>query len=145
MFDIVRRQIARSVPFARLLGISVDSLQSGQASAQVVEAPALTNHVGSLHAGVVFAACEAASGAALAGALLPLIMQVRFVVRDASITYLKPAHGRITARATVVDEVPSILDALQRDGRADVAVDVAARTADDIVVARATFQWALRR
>lgn len=122
MFDIVRKQMGRSV----------------------TEAPDLLNHVGTFHAGVLFTTCEAASGAALAGALLPVIMQTRFVVREARISYLKPAKGTFSAQATVIDDPDVVLNDLLRLGRAEVAVDVCARATDGVVVARATFNWSLK-
>jgi thioesterase domain-containing protein len=144
MFDIVRKQMGRSVPFARSLGITVDALEKGQAGTSVTEAPDLLNHVGTFHAGVLFTTCEAASGAALAGALLPVIMQTRFVVREARISYLKPAKGAFSAQATVVDDPDVVLNDLQHLGRAQVAVDVCARSTDGVVVARASFHWSLK-
>lgn len=145
MFDIVRKQMGRSVPFARSLGITVDALERGQAHTSVKETPDLLNHVGTFHAGVLFTTCEAASGAALAGALLPMIMQTRFVVGEARISYLKPAKGGFTAHATLVDDLETVLRDLRQLGRADVAVDVSARSEDGgVVVARATFHWKLK-
>ncbi|WP_439519893.1 PaaI family thioesterase [Hydrogenophaga sp.] len=144
MFDIVRKQMSRSVPFARWLGISVDALDKGQAHASVKESPDLLNHVGTFHAGVLFTTCETASGAALAGALLPMIMQTRFVVKEARMSYLKPAKGLFTAHATLVDDLEALLKDLRQLGRAEVAVDVNARSEDGIVIARATFHWMLK-
>lgn len=144
MFDIVRKQMGRSVPFARSLGITVDALEKGQAGTSVTEAPDLLNHVGTFHAGVLFTTCEAASGAALAGALLPVIMQTRFVVREARISYLKPAKGMLSAQATLVDDADVVLGDLRQLGRAEVAVDVCARSADGTIVARASFHWNLK-
>lgn len=144
MFEIVRQQIGRTVPFARLLGIVVDVLARGRATASVAEAPDLLNHVGTLHAGVLFSACEAATGAALVGALLPVIMRTRFVVREARIEYLKPAKGALLAQAMLVDDPEVVLDDLQRLGCAEVDVDVCARTTDAVIVAKATFHWSLK-
>lgn len=144
MFETIRHQLARTVPFAQLLGISVDSLGAGTAGTALPSLPQHNNHVGSVHAGALFTVCEAASGAALAGALLPVIMQTRFVVRDARISYLKPARGAICARAVLVDEAGQVLDALRSTRRADVSVDVSAHTADGTLVAKASFDWSLR-
>lgn len=145
MHAILRRQISRTVPFARLLGLSVEALESGRARTLLPERQELLNHVGTFHAGAVFTACEAASGAALVAALAPVLMQVRFVVRDAAIDYLQAARGALRAQATVVDDIDAALQAIADAGRADVAVDVCARGAHDEVVAKATFSWAVRR
>lgn len=151
MHELIRQQLTSRVPFAQHLGLQVQGLDGRSASVLAVPAPHLSNHVGSLHAGLVFAACEAASGAALAGALAAVILRARFVVRDARIAYLKPATGDVTATAALVDEGERLLDELQHLGRADAVVDVNARVRgasasphDALVVAKASFTWHLR-
>jgi thioesterase domain-containing protein len=148
VFHVIRMQLSRTVPFARGLGLAVDRIDERGASTRLPESPQLHNHVGTLHAGALFTACEAASGAALAGALLPLIMQARFVVRDARISYLKPARGELLSHAALVDDPAEVLDRLRRLGRTDVVVDVSARTAagtpDEVLVAKASFDWHLK-
>lgn len=148
VFEAIRRQIGRSVPFARLLGIEVECVDGQHARTRLAARGELGNHVGTVHAGALFTACEAASGAALAGAMAELIMRTRFVVRDAQVEYLRPAKGDVLARARLADEAAAVLQALRRDGRADVAVDVSAVTLDadgaETLVARASFNWHLR-
>jgi uncharacterized protein (TIGR00369 family) len=148
MYDIVRKQLSRTVPFAKLLGIAIDTIDEQAASAALEPAAHLNNHVGSFHAGAIFTACDTASGAALAGALLPVIMKTRYVVRDASITYLKPAKGRLVAEGRLTRPAADVLADLERDGRTDVVVEVIARVDDPssapLQVARATFTWNLR-
>lgn len=148
VFEAIRRQLGRSVPFARLLDIRVDAVDSQQALTRLAVQPQLANHVGSVHAGALFTVCESASGAALAGALAELIMRTRFVVRDAHVEYLKPAQGEVLARARLADEGAAVLEALRHDGRAEVAVDVSALTlapdGSETLVARASFRWHLR-
>jgi uncharacterized protein (TIGR00369 family) len=133
VFHVIRMQLTRTVPFARGLGLAVDRIDERGASTRLPESPQLHNHVGTLHAGALFTACEAASGAALAGALLPLIMQARFVVRDARISYLKPARGELVSDAALVD-----------DAAVDVSARTAAGTADEVLVAKASFDWHLK-
>ncbi len=148
MFDIVRKQLSRTVPFAKLLGVAVEDLDADGATAALEPAAHLNNHVGTLHAGVVFTACETASGAALAGALLPTIMKTRYVVRDARITYLKPAKGRLVCYGRLARPAADVVAELERDGRAEIAIEVEARIADDlapaVLVAQASFHWHLR-
>jgi uncharacterized protein (TIGR00369 family) len=144
MLEIIRRQIGRTVPFAKLLGIKIDAIESGIAKSRVVELPQLNNHVGSFHAGVIFTLCESASGAALTSTILPIIMQTRFVVRHALITYVKPASAEITATATLVGEPSTVLEDLRKNGSTDVEIDVRACTSTQVVVAKATFTWHLK-
>lgn len=148
LFEAIRRQLGRTVPFARLVGIEVESIDGQRAVVRIAADERLGNHVGSVHAGALFTLCESASGAALAGAMAQVIMQTRFVVRDAQVEYLKPARGAVFAKACLADEAARALEVLRRDGRAEVAVDVSAsaRLADgtETLVARASFNWHLR-
>jgi thioesterase domain-containing protein len=148
VFEAIRRQLGRSVPFARLVGIEVASIDGQRAVTRIPADERLGNHVGTVHAGALFTLCESASGAALAGAMAEVIMQTRLVVREAQVEYLKTARGEVFAKACLVDEGARALEALRRDGRADVAVDVSAtsRLADgtETLVARASFNWRLR-
>jgi len=148
MYDIVRKQLSRTVPFAKLLGLSVQDIDEQGASASLEPAAHLNNHVGTLHAGVIFTACDTASGAALAGALLPAIMKTRYVVRDARIAYLKPAKGRLVTKGRLARPAADVLAELEREGRTDIVVEVDAHVEDDhaapLQVAQASFTWNLR-
>jgi thioesterase domain-containing protein len=148
LFETIRRQMGRTVPFARMVGIEVTSLDAAHGLTRIAADERLRNHVGTVHAGALFTVCEAASGAALAGAMAEVIMQVRMVVRDAQVEYMKPARGEVRATAHLVEEGEAALEALRRDGRTDVAVDVSAVCRHDdgteTLVARASFNWHLR-
>jgi len=148
VLEAIRRQLDRSVPFARLLGIDIDALDHDTAHARLAAQPQIASHIGSVHAGALFGVCEAAAGAALAGAMAPVIMRARIVVRDARIEYLKPAHGEVQARARLAEDGELLLQRLLRDGRAEAEVDVSAccQGADGTTmpVARASFRSHLR-
>jgi thioesterase domain-containing protein len=145
--EIIRRQLDLSVPFARWLGIEILALDGQQALTRLVARPPLLNHVGTMHGGALFTVCEAASGAAVVGALADVVLHTRCVVKDAQVDYLAPARGDVSARARLVDDSP-VLEILSRDGRAEVAVDVSATARDsdgtDTLIARASFTWHLR-
>jgi uncharacterized protein (TIGR00369 family) len=148
VLDAMRRQIGRSVPFARLLGIEIEVLCSDGARTRLAHRPQLANHVGSLHAGALFGVCEAAAGAALAGATAAVIMRTRIVVCDARIDYLKPAQGDVQAQARLAEDGTALLQRLLADGRAEAEVDVGATCCTgegtQVLVARASFRWHLR-
>lgn len=148
LFDVIRRQIDRSVPFAGVLGVQVDALDGQMAEAHLPADGRLANHVGTVHAGALFSLCESASGAALAGAMAGDIARTRMVVRGAEVEYLKPATGKVVARACLADDVSSVQALLRQHGRADVGVDVKAVVKGDdgveAVVARAAFTWHVR-
>jgi thioesterase domain-containing protein len=131
-----------AVPFARHAGIAVVDIAPGAATAALAERVEVTNHVGTVHAGALFALADAASGAAVLGALGDRLFATRMVVREASIRYVAPARGAVTARAEAAG-VDALLAALDTDGRADVPVTVVLE-ADGRTVAEVAVTWNLR-
>src|ERR1700674_1102838 len=119
--DQLKVMMAGVVPLNRHLGIEIVDLQAGVASARLPEAPHLLNHVGTQHAAALFAVAEAASGAAVAGALADVITTVTPLARSAQIAYLQPARGAITASARLDCDAAEMRAKLDADGKADFA------------------------
>jgi acyl-coenzyme A thioesterase PaaI-like protein len=131
-----------AVPFARHAGIAVVDLAPGAATATLAEQVEVTNHVGTVHAGALFAVADSASGAAVLGALGDRLFSTRMVVREATIRFVAPARGQVTARAEAAGAVDAVA-ALDTDGRADVPVTVILE-ADGRTVAEVSVTWNLR-
>lgn len=143
--DQLKTMMAGVVPLNRHLGIEIAELGPGHAVATLPEAPHLLNHVGTQHAAALFAVAEAASGAAVVGALADVITTVTPLARSAQITYLKPARGAITASARLdcdADEMRAKLDA---DGKADFAVAVDLTDGQGVKVAQVSVAWYVRK
>ncbi len=98
-FEMIRNHLSQAVPFANTVGVELGPITDSSAVAMLDQRDGTSNHIGSQHAGAMFTLGEAASGAALAGALAPVILQSRPVAKDAKISYLKIAKGRLTATA----------------------------------------------
>ncbi len=97
MFEIIKTQLGKSVPFAIHTGVELIDLSSVQAVARLAQRPEVSNHIGTVHAGALFTLAEAASGAAMAGIFAEQIHVIRSVVSDAHIKYIKPSRGVVTA------------------------------------------------
>ena len=97
------------------------------------------------HAGALFTLAEAASGGAMAGALAPMILEVKPVVSDAQITYRVPARGSITATALTDRPGGELRAALDADGRVQFRVGVSMRDERDVVVADLDVAWVVSR
>ena len=98
----VRTMLLDLVPFNRHLGIEVSDAGVDYALVQLQENPAHHNHVGTIHAGVQFTLCEAASGAMAIAAFGDLIMDGAIpLATTATITYRAPAGGNLRARGTL--------------------------------------------
>jgi uncharacterized protein (TIGR00369 family) len=113
--------MAGVVPLNRHLGIEIAELGARHVVATLPEAPHLLNHVGKQHAAALFAVAEAASGAAVVGALADIVTTVTPLARSAQITYLKPARGPITASARLDCDAADMRAKLGADGKADFA------------------------
>jgi acyl-coenzyme A thioesterase PaaI-like protein len=105
----------------------------------------LRNHVGSQHAGGLFSAAEAASGAAFVGAFMERMGEITPLAKSAQISYLKLAKGPILATATLGEDKASLLERLDADGRVEFPVSVSLTDPDGTEVATVTVDWHVRR
>ena len=125
-YEMIRTHLSAAVPFANTVGVSLVEIADGTARAVLDQVPANENHIQTQHAGAMFTLGEAASGAALAGALAPVLLTSRAVAKDARIAYLKVAKGTRTANAATDRPGKNLLADLARDGKVvfDVTVDI---------------------
>lgn len=144
MFDFIKAQLQTSVPFAAYVGVRITTVESGKAEAVLDERPEVTNHIATIHAGALFTLAEAASGAAMAGALAPVLMQVRPVASHGAITYKKPAKGPLVARAQVSRPPEELLQEIEGAGKAAFDVAVSIEDAEGNEVATVDIGWHVR-
>jgi acyl-coenzyme A thioesterase PaaI-like protein len=83
-FEAIRARLTAGVPFAEHCGVSLDKLDRGSATATLPFRQAGLNHIGTQHAGALFAVGEAASGAAMAGLFADVLGRVRPVAGEAT-------------------------------------------------------------
>ncbi|HEU4412088.1 MAG TPA: DUF4442 domain-containing protein [Polyangiaceae bacterium] len=134
-----------SLPFNQHLGLDVVEAGPGVGHVRLPGSDSLKNHVGTQHAGALFTAGEAASGAAIAGlvadsggALVPL-------AKSAHIDYLKAASGPIDARATVRGDIGALRARARSEDRLEIEVEVALEDGAGVRVAALVVQWVLRK
>jgi acyl-coenzyme A thioesterase PaaI-like protein len=142
MYDAIRDGFGMAVPFVRHAGIQLTEVGCGVATAVLADTAELRNHVGTLHAGVLYTLGETASGAAIAGALAPILSEVRPLATAARIQYLKAARGEIIATATVA-EADSLQARVASEGRVSVLVTVSLRDGKDVEVVRLEVDWTI--
>ena len=145
IFDLIKQQLGSSVPFAAHTGVSLVSVADGRAVATLPDDGPTRNHLSTQHAGALFTLAEAASGGAMAGALAPVILDVKPVVRDARINYRSPARGTITATATTDRPGDALRTTLDREGRVEFRVNVSMCDAEDRQVADLDVAWVVSR
>src|SRR5579863_9997713 len=109
MNDDDLRAAIRAIPFNAHLGLDVVGYDGGVGVVRLPDEPSLRNHVGSQHAGALFAAAEAASGVVLLGKLGDRMGAITPLAKGADVQYLKIARGVITAKAVFAEEISDVL------------------------------------
>lgn len=137
-YEMIRTQLSQMVPFANHVGVELLEVGDGTGRARLDQREQTSNHIASQHAGAMFTLGEAASGAALAGALAPVMLQVRPVAAGADITYVKIAKGTLMAEAATERPGAELLAELAEIGKIafDVTVDIRDASGDVVVTMR---------
>jgi acyl-coenzyme A thioesterase PaaI-like protein len=144
-FDAVRAGLEQAIPFNKYLGLEVVAVADGGGSVRLPDDPNLLNHVGSQHAGALFSAAEAASGAAFVGAFAERMGEITPLAKSASIDYRKLAKGPIVATGALSEEKAALLERLDADGRVEFTIDVSLKDESDVEVATMTVDWHVRK
>jgi acyl-coenzyme A thioesterase PaaI-like protein len=143
--DAVRAGLEMAVPFNQHLGLKVIELRPGRGVVALPDTAALRNHVGTQHAGGLFAAGEAASGAAFVSVFADRLDDIVPLAESARIAYRRLARGPVTATARLRDDPEELLDRLDEDGRVRFPVHVELTNAPGDVVADMEVQWQVSR
>ena len=143
-FDAIAQGMTQAVPFAGFLDLEITSVAAGEATVVLPERAELTNHVGSQHAGALFTAAEAASGAAFVGAFAERMGEVTPLARSAEISYEKIAKGPIEARATLGVPAAEALATLDAEGKVVFPCEIEMTDPSGLKVATATVHWHVR-
>lgn len=144
-YDMIKAQLSTVVPFQNHVGITLLEVGDGVASAQMDQREETSNHIASQHAGAMFTLGEAASGAAMAGAMAPVILQVRPVAAKAEIAFTKIAKGTLTAHAKTSAPSAELLTELETVGKISFAVQVDIRDGDGDTVVEMSIDWHLSK
>jgi acyl-coenzyme A thioesterase PaaI-like protein len=144
-YEAVRAGLEAAIPFNRHIGLEVAEVGDGRGAIRLPDDDRLHNHVGSQHAGALFSAGEAASGAAFVGAFAERMGDITPLARNAEISYLKLAKGPITATGTLAADKQDLLARLERDGRVEFPVTVELTDAGGTKVAEMTVHWHVRK
>jgi len=143
-YEVVRAGLEGAIPFNQHVGLEVLAVGPGTGSVRLPEGEHLNNHVGSQHAGGLFTAGEAASGAAFVGAFAEHLGRITPLAKSASIEYLKLAKGPITATGTLERDPDELMSEVDDAGRSEFPIGVSLTDADGTEVARMTVGWHIR-
>lgn len=143
-FDAIAKGMAMAVPFVGHLGLEIAEIGPGEATVVLPRKQALTNHVGSQHAGALFTVAETASGAAFVGAFAVRMGDVTPLARRAEIEYTKIASGPITASARLGIDAAEALATLDAERKVEFPCLVELTDSTGETVATATVEWHVR-
>jgi acyl-coenzyme A thioesterase PaaI-like protein len=144
-YATVAAGLNQAIPFNVHLGLETITVADDHGVVRLPDEQQLRNHVGSQHAGGLFAAGEAASGAAFVGAFLDIMGEITPLAESAQIAYKKLAKGEITATARFTEDREELRAKLNADGRVRFPVEVQMTNAEGTVVAEMTVNWYVRR
>ena len=140
-YAMIKAHLSAAVPFAAHVGVELDAIGPGTASATLGQSHATSNHIATMHAGALFTLAEAASGAAMAGMFVERLAALRPVAASAAIDYMKPAKGLITAHARIDDSKDALFATLDAEGKVRFAVTVTMVDAEGREVAGMRVDW----
>jgi acyl-coenzyme A thioesterase PaaI-like protein len=143
-YDAMRAGLQAAIPYNVHLGLEVAEVGPGRGVVRLPDRPEIRNHVGSQHAGALFSAGEAASGAAFVGAFAERLGDVTPLAESADIAYRKLAQGVITATARLDTPADQLLAALEDEGVVRFMVGVELTNPAGDLVAEMTVRWHVR-
>ena len=143
VYDRIKQQMMDTLPFVRLLGISIDDIGAGTSRVSMPDDPKLHNHLGTQHAGALFTLAETASGAAMAGGFAELILGLRPVAKESRIQYQKLARGATRAEGRVPGDLAALKAQLAQDGKVAFPVEVDIFDSEGTLAAQVTVDWYL--
>ena len=143
-YEAIRAGLQGAIPYNVHLGLQVAEVAPGRGVVRLPDRAEIRNHVGSQHAGALFSAGEAASGAAFVGTFAERLGDLTPLAESAEIAYRKLAQGTITATAAL-DEGDELLAALDEEGVVRFPVEVELANAVGEPVAHMTVRWHVRR
>jgi acyl-coenzyme A thioesterase PaaI-like protein len=145
LLERLRAGLEQAVPFNLHNDVRISEVSARRGIAELPDAEHLKNHLGTQHGGALFAAAEAAAGAAYVGAFSEHLGEIRMNAQEAHITYIRWAKGQITAKSSLRQKPREVLEALENDGRVDLPMSCTLYDAEDRVVAEMTFRFQLKQ
>lgn len=144
-YEALRAGLQQAIPYNTHIGLEVVEVAEGRGVVRLPDDGKLHNHVGSQHAGGLFSAGEAASGAAFVSVFAEHMAGLTALARGAEIDYKKLAKGPIDATATLDTDAAGLLEKIEADGKVEFPVEIEMTDEDGQTVASMSVRWHVRR
>ena len=131
------------IPFISTVGLHIDSVEPGEATATLPARHEVNNHMGTAHAGAVYTLGESASGGVVLSLFGDLLPNLFVALKSATVAHHKAAPGDVVATATLDGAGREIRARYEADGKVDFDV-VVEMAVGDLPVATVTYTWAIR-
>lgn len=139
----IHKMLSSIVPFVKTLGLTIDEVGPGTATASLISRKDVHNHIGTVHAGALYTVGESATGAVVLGLFGDLLPSVFIALKGATVAHSKARAGDLVAHATLVGNAKQVREAYNESGKADFDVEVRFDV-DGAEVATVNYQWAIR-
>lgn len=139
----LRVMLTQMIPFIRTVGITIDAIGLGTASATLPARSEVNNHLGTAHAGAVYTLGESASGGAVLSIFADLLPGAFVALKSSAVRHLKAAPGDVVATAKLVGDTKAIRANYNETGKADFDVAVSL-TVGELETAHIVYTWAVR-
>jgi acyl-coenzyme A thioesterase PaaI-like protein len=143
-YAAVAAGLNQAIPFNVHLGLQTVTVAPDHGVVKLPDLETGRNHVGSQHAGALFSAGEAASGAVFVGAFVELMGEITPLAESAEIAYRKLAKGEITATARFAEDRDALVAKLNEEGRIRFPIAVELTNTEGTLVAEMTVNWYVR-
>ncbi len=132
------------IPLSNHFGLKAANADSGYVL-YLDETPELLNHLGQLHAAVLFGIVETSSAHYLQSIFGEIEAGLIPVIRHVDIKFSKPGHGRIYSKVVLLGEATSIIATYKTSGRVSLETEVKLVNEVGEVLVIAKVQWFFKR
>ena len=135
--------LRQMVPFIDTVGLTIDEVLPGHATARLTSRREVHNHIGTVHAGALYTVGESASGAVVLGLFGDKMPGLFVALKGATVAHTKARAGDLLAHARIDGEATALRQRYETDGKLDFNVQVSFEV-EGVEVAHVTYTWAVR-
>jgi acyl-coenzyme A thioesterase PaaI-like protein len=141
--DQIPQMLTAMIPFIQTVGLTIEDVGTGTATAKLESRKAIHNHMGTVHAGALYTVGESATGAVVLGLFGDKLPGVFIALKGATVAHTKARAGDLVAHAALVGDARETRAAFEATGKADFDVHVRFEV-EGAEVANVTYTWAVR-